>query len=252
MSELVMALARRTWPWWAMLRAVVVALWLVAAATAWWTAPRQQSYADARADVDARQIAAYQWGDHWDGNNTRRWFGAASLQSSGKPGPLFAWRTPGGRWHWADTTEFGEVTVTDAEDAKNYDGPGAAALAKDLRDAGLENELGDVAPPQLVAGIEIVLGVLFLGVLVFGPAPRRGTRWYWFWLVSFAPYGLGMLFWMFRDHPWSQSVAVPGEGRQRDSGFRGLLVGIVAAFVIGLVVLALQSVLGDRWVPRVN
>ncbi|RZU54348.1 hypothetical protein EV385_6299 [Krasilnikovia cinnamomea] len=237
------------WPWWAVLRIAVVGLWVLAAATAWWTAPRQQSYAQARADVAAGRVTTYQWGDRWDGN-TRRWFDDYGLQSSDTLGPLFAWRTPDGRWHWTDTTDFGEVMATGAALEKQYAGVGAAALAKELRDAGLDNALGDVGRPAIVTGIEASLGLLFIGVLVAGPAPRLGTRWYWFWLVTVAPYGLGMLFWMFRDHPWSRTTAAPGDEDQRDRGVRGLLLGILSAFVIGLVVLALQSLLGDRWVPQ--
>ncbi|GAB1691857.1 hypothetical protein [Krasilnikovia sp. M28-CT-15] len=240
----------RTWPWWAVLRIAVVVLWLLAAATAWWTAPRQQSYQQARADVAAGRVAEHQWGDRWDGD-TRRWFGDPTLLSSGTLGPLFAWRTPDGRWHWTDTDTYGEVRVADA-DEKTYAGPGAAALAQDLRAADLEGTSGDVAQTPVITWMEVLLAVVFLGVLVAGPAPRRGTRWYWFWVVTFVPYGLGLLFWTTREHPWARSAAVdtaPGAERPRDSGFRGLAVGILSAIVIGLVMLALQQVLGDWWLP---
>src|SRR5688500_2723597 len=129
--------AGRTWRWWGVLRMALILLWLLAAFMTWWTAPRKQSYDQARADLAAGRATAYQWGDRWDVDRSRRWFGGATLQSSDTLGPLFAWRTPAGRVHWIDTGDYDEVTTTGAVDERSYAGPGAIGIAQDVQVAGL-------------------------------------------------------------------------------------------------------------------
>ncbi|ROO61938.1 hypothetical protein EDC02_3898 [Micromonospora sp. Llam0] len=236
--------------WWTVLRLVIVLLWLVAAATAWWTAPRQHDYDQARADVAAGRVVAYQWGDSWD-QSRRGWFDVAELRSSGQLGPLFGWRTADGRVRWTNTATFGEVTAATADGGGSYAGPGAAALARDLRAAGLEERVGGVQSAMRVGTqIGFVLLVTFLAVLVGGPAPALGTRWYWFWLVFLAPFGLGLLWWLGLERPWSGGAALPGVDRRRYTGVLGFAFGLLAALGIGLLTMVLHGVLGDWWVPR--
>ncbi|MEV4639495.1 hypothetical protein AB0J80_19290 [Actinoplanes sp. NPDC049548] len=243
----------RTWRWWGVLRLALVLVWLVAATVTWWTTPRQQDYAQAQADLTAGRVTAYQWGDHWDVDRSRRWFGSATLESSGTLGPLFAWRTADGRVHWTDTSDFEEVHETGAVSATDYAGPGAVGLAQTIRAAGREGSNRDVdSPGPLLVAAGALLGLVFLGVVIAGPAPRLGTRWYWFWLVSTAPFGLGLLFWLFRDHPWTRSARPadpPGDRDRRDRGVLGLCIGMLASLVISILLFFLHGSLGDRWVP---
>lgn len=268
-EDVVVAPTGRTWRWWDVLRLALVVLWLLAAVLAWWTAPRKQSYDQAKADVAAGRVTAYQWGDRWDGDDPGPWFGVSALQSAGTLGPLFAWRTPDGQVRWTDTVDFDEVTTTGAVDDKSYSGAGAVGIAQELRAAGLEHRGGDVdSPGPVVAGIGFVLAAIFLGTVVAGPAPVLGTRWFWFWLVSLAPLGLGLLFWLARDRPWSRSAvpapavpapAVPapaapapaaGRAERRDRGILGFAIGVLAAILISILLLTLHGILGDWWVPR--
>jgi hypothetical protein len=217
---------------WRILRLVLVASWLVAAATAGWTAPRHAGYAQAQADVLDGRVVAYQWGERWDDSSPARWFGRPTLVPGEKLGPLFVWRLPDGRVRWADTNDFDQVTVTGTVDEKEYAGTGAVGLAQAVKAAGPADPYGDIAPARwVVEGISIVLGLTFLVVLVSGPAPVLGTRWYWFWLVVLPPYALGLLFWLFRDRPWSRRAT--GGGQRPDRGFLGLLTGLLVAFLLG-------------------
>ncbi|WJK43175.1 hypothetical protein O7608_12725 [Solwaraspora sp. WMMA2056] len=244
------------WRWWDVLRLALVLLWLVAAGTAWWTTPRQQSYEQARADVAAGRVMAYQWGDNWD-RRPGTWFGQAPLRSSGDLGPLFVWRTADGRVHWTDADVFGQVALAGAVvDDEGFSGPGAAALARDLRAAGLEQRVGGVQPAGSIGlGAGFVLGVVCLAVIVGGPAPATGTRWYWFWLVYLVPYGLGLLFWLAVDRPWTGTATAPlglldGGTPRRRSGLLGFGTGLLAAFLISFLTMVLNGILGDWWVPR--
>ncbi|MGV9982369.1 hypothetical protein ACWDUH_32405 [Micromonospora wenchangensis] len=240
--------------WWGALRITLVLLWLLGAATTWWTAPRQQDHDRAGADVAAGRVVAYQWGDRWEVDRSPPWFGSATLWASGRHGPLFAWRTSDGRVHWTDTDRFGQVTTTGAVEQESYSGPGAVGIAQELRAAGLEHRAGDLhGPVSAVGGAGVLLAVGALVVVVAGPAPVRGTRWYWFWLIFLSPYGLGLLLWTARERPWSRSaaaVAVRNPTAPRDRGVLGFGLGILASVLLGAVLLILHEALGDWWVPR--
>lgn len=239
--------AVRTWRWWDVLRLALVLLWLVAAVGSWWTAPRQESYEQARADVAAGRATAYRWGDEWETDTLRRWMPVETLRSSGPLGPLFAWRTPDGRVHWTDTDDYHNVTITTDADQESHSGAGAARIAQDLQAAGLEHRGGDVN--VIGRGLSVVGGILavvFLGVLVTGPAPTRGTRWFWFWVAYFLPYGLGLLAWLARERPWSlaaPTVTASDGVDRRDRGIRGFTLGILGSLLIGVVSMTLQAVL---------
>jgi hypothetical protein len=74
-----------------------------------------------------------------------------------------------------------------------------------------------------------------------------------FWLVFIAPCGLGLLFWVARDRPWSRSAATAaasGGTERRDRSILGFGIGIVAMILISVLLLILHEALGDRWVPR--
>ncbi|WP_223256764.1 hypothetical protein [Micromonospora endophytica] len=247
----------RARPWWRVLRLAVVGLWLVTASVAWWTAPREQSYEQARADLAAGRVTAYEWGYHWDVDVRPAWFPNPTMASAGTLGPLFQWRTPDGRVWWTDTTRFDQVEVTGTVEKSDYSGPGAVGVAQEIRSAGLEDRYGEIRPYSTVlTAAGLVFTVVFLGVVVAGPAPVLGTRWFWFWLVSGVPYGLGLLFWLAREHPWSGTAAATattsGGPRERDRGLLGFAIGAVAAILLSLVSLALHEVLGDRWIPLSN
>lgn len=239
--------------WWSILRIAVVVIWLFAAAATWWTSPREQSYDQARTDLAAGRVTAYQWGDRWVTDRSERWFGGASLQLSGKQGPVFAWRTPNGQIHWVDTYNFDHLTIAGAVDEQNYSGPGAVRIAQDIQAAGLEHlgrDIYSIGPGPSWPGF-VLLG-LGLGVLVAGPAPTRGTRWFWFWLVLMVPYGIGMLLWLGRERPWSDSAPPPAafpSPERRDRGILGFCLAVLAGLLISVLLLVLHSVFGDRWVP---
>ncbi|WP_430785457.1 hypothetical protein [Actinoplanes sp. G11-F43] len=235
-----------TWRrWWVTVRVLVVVAWLVAAGVSWWTAPRQVSFEQARADVAADRVVAFQWGDRWEGRDAQRWFAGDTLVSSGTIGPLFAWRTGDGRVFWAETGTYEPDGVVEQ---REFASAGAAVLGAEIRDAGAEPMFVELKPLRnLVGVVGFALTMLFLGVLIGGPAPVLGTRWFWFWLVVVVPYGLGLLFWMVRDRPW---VAGADDGDpRRDNGFLGLLYGLVLSALIPLALGLLSAAVGERWVP---
>jgi hypothetical protein len=235
--------ARRGRRWWLGLRFVLIAAWALWAAAGWWTTPRQASLADARAGLAAGAVAVYQWGDEWDDQANGIAFGwnrQPFLRSSGEPGPLFAWRTTTGQVRYTNL-------ITDGE------GPGVAELTKALtaQAATAGAEFGDVAGGRQQRTVEVLLpllGLSFLLLLLAGPAPVTGTKWFWWWVVAGMPFGLGLLAWLTREHPWSRT-ARPPQGGQRRSGFAGLGLAIAASLAGLLLTLALNRLFGDAVAP---
>ncbi len=81
-----------------------------------------------------------------------------------------------------------------------------------------------------------VVWLVMLFVLVTGPQPRRATKWAVFWLLAI-PGGLGMLWVLAREAPWSRrAVALPepaaGHEWGRWTGGRTFLVVLVVSFVV--------------------
>lgn len=234
--------------WWSAVRVVMLGLLLVTSLADWWSAPRRAGYDEAWTAVSGKSLVAYQWGDSWESQSFHDWFDDPVLRSGDNRGPIFAWRTGDGRVRWTDAEETGEATNLNPFD--EYSGPGSAALGRELTVAGLDDRSGAVDDRQwwrTAAGV--TLGLIVLGVLIGGPAPVLGTRWFWFWLTLFTPYSLGVVFWMFRDRPWSRTVRPAAGGKGRDRGWFGLVTGILAAILISVILSVLRGLLGERWVP---
>jgi hypothetical protein len=214
-------------------RVLVLLLWVIGAALTWWTAPREVGYDRALAAVSGGEVRAYQWGNNWEDGGSR-WFEAPWLESAGESGPWFTWRAGDYRVYWTDTT-LAPVDQT-FEDVNGIPHAGGAAPIARQLDIGTTTNL--IPWRGWLQGLSVVLALTFLVVLIAGPAPVLGTRWYWFWIVALIPHALGMVFWVLRDRPWS-----PAENAgDRDRGWFGLVTAILANFVITLVLFGVSRV----------
>ncbi len=203
-------------PWWSFVRVVLVAGWVLWAVGSWWTAPRESDAEQARADLAAGRVVAYDWADGWSSASSSWATAGTSLRSPGEDGRIFAWRTADWRVRWTTddpslrpALQAARVGVTGADD-----GPVRSALS----------------------GLSLGLGLAFLLVLISYAHPVRGTRWFWFWLVSGVPFGLGLLVWLAREAPWSRA-ARPREPRHR--WYLGIAAGFLTSLAIGVLVTAL-------------
>ena len=99
-----------------------------------------------------------------------------------------------------------------------------------------------LAVVALVAGS--LLALVTLAIIILGPAPVRGTRFYWFW-VALLPYGLGVLFWLGTERPWSSR---PGPAKPTNglTGFATLFLGSWALFALTIV---LRELFGPSVIP---
>ncbi|AEV84934.1 hypothetical protein ACWT_3910 [Actinoplanes sp. SE50] len=205
---------------WRVLRWVMVALWVVAAGAAWWAAPRESTAEQASADIADHRVVAYQFGSGWHDTAPDRWFSVPSVDvKTSDPQAIFAWRTPDHRTHWVRDLHPG------------LDPAGSGTL---------------ISLSTLVNGIGLLFTVVFLGVLWAGPPPLTGTRWYWWWLFALVPFGLGLIWWTFREYPWNREPELP---ERRRTGFRGFGTAFVVSLGVSVALLLLRRVFGDILFP---
>jgi hypothetical protein len=237
------------------LRILMVVLWVAWAALSWWSEPRPASADQARADLAAGRVVSYEWGDSWDAGPSWDWSPPTSLSvaSSEKLGPIFSWRTTDQRIHYvslADSTR--STTVDEAEAADRYVGQDAADMGAAVEAAGLGSGSPGIGTPVALRAVTLLIGLTFLVVLIGGPAPVVGTRWFWYALVGLSPFGLGILLWLARERPWSASAllvaADPPIPRQR--WYIGGIIGLVASLAAVLLVWTLNAAFGDAAFPN--
>jgi hypothetical protein len=103
-------------------------------------------------------------------------------------GGIVVWKTFGGQWQAAASgypidSGIGSANVPASAESRSA----AQALdAAGVRRLVWSDEVGGLPwAPGL-------LGFVTLLFVVFGPTPRTGTRWFWFWVMQ-APLGVGML-----------------------------------------------------------
>lgn len=150
---------------------------------------------------------------------------------------LDGWSTSDGRLtvaYWVDSP-VADLRVIDPDRA-------APQELKDIADrldaAGVVDRTASLTYSTFSGGIstaDTALTLFALLVVVMGPRPGRGTRWFWFWLIGL-PFGLGLLaFAVFEvlkpPHPASAPDATP----RRYSGWTGLGLSILGGILISVV-----------------
>jgi hypothetical protein len=239
--------------WWSVLRIALVVLWMIWAALAWWSAPRTATVEQARADLASGQVTTYEWGDSWERSSTFTWGNPnpPTLESSREFGRIFAWRTSQFQVRYVRLDQA-PPPATDASgqpSAPSSD-PQTASLVRSVAESRLQP--GSVRMRSLVPLLSIAVGLTMLIVLIAGPAPVVGTRWYWFWVLTGVPLGLGLLFWLFRERPWSPAAETPtdrsGTARRR-SGYTGFGISFLTALAGNVLLFALSRVVGDWIIP---
>lgn len=239
------------WGTWRVARIALVGAWCLWAVAAWWSAPRPAEVDDARADIAADRVTVYQWADTWHRPTVSLWGTVPELRSWGHNGPLFVWRTNEGRTYYAaaDAATAEPPLVGAAEPSRPQTEAIRAAVMASLLDTARPLH-GDVRPAYRY--LPMLIGLVCLAVIVLGPAPALGTRWYWFWLTTGAPLGLGVLAWLAVERPWSARpgpMSEPGVDIRR-RGLRGLLIAVVASVALAALGFVLRELFGTWAFPE--
>ena len=223
-----------TVPAWRRTAAVVLLVgWALFVGLHIWTLPRESSEAQLRADIAAGRVVGYLqvyglgemedvWGLRRVGFNT-------SDQGSG-----LAWDLGDGRTRYATITGSPVMVGSPPPPTINDDGTASSPvvlqptsdLISDMRAHGARAGLRSW---ELVPVLGVVVGVLGLVGLLFGPRPERGTKWFWFWVLGISG-GLGLVAWLLAEHVWPPRV--PRAVRRR--GILGFVIALASSLALSV------------------
>ena len=162
----------------------------------------------------------------------------AYLPPKGDPlGGILVWRTWGDPG-WNVASESG---VANRDDGYRETATEAStALVGQLRAAKVPMKPFEFSDGGWVRGAVVVGGLALVVLLVAGPAPRAGNRWFWFWTMLTIPVGLGFVAYAV--------VELIGIRRRPDppltkrwSGPLGFFGSILVAFLFGVIAQVARS-----------
>lgn len=236
---------------------VLLGLWVAALAASCWVGPWQtpgQRFVD---DVRAHRVTAWEVRDR---SPEQLLTGLALTDTPGSEavGPgIVVWRDTLGRARWADVTTSGDDGSAPLVERV----PAGAAAPGSAADAPVsEQQRARTWATALTAGAgahrdavpgwaRSLLGLeRFAGwvIVLLGPRPRRGTRWYWMW-VGMLPYGIGLaaLAWFEHLRPRRPTVGVADERwfavERRRSGAQGFFTLVAGGVAVTAVVALVQA-----------
>jgi hypothetical protein len=206
----------------------LVALWVVWLVVLWVGQVRVGSVTMLEDDLEAGRVLSYRevvlddrvdqrWGDSTDvGYHSVDEQGRLTDEDDGSGNRAVA--------YWVE----GRVATERVVDPGLSPATSSDAVVERLRAAGV--------PPNTAFGsdfygrtdradqLALVLGVVTLGLVVLGPRPARGTRWFWFWVMS-TPLALGVLAYAVVELVRPGHRAGSDAGRPRYPGLAGLVLG---------------------------
>ncbi|MGN9811764.1 hypothetical protein ACTMSW_20685 [Micromonospora sp. BQ11] len=209
------------------------ALWLLWAALGWWTAPRQVDAAELERDLAAGRVVTWQRAEGWN-DREFLWARQQPEPRANPQGEVFTWTVPNGQTRYATV----DPIVGSLSDGDPY-APRLGTADRWWSGQGLTHRLVDV-----LGWLGGALALGWLVVLVAGPAPASGTRWFWWWM-GLLPFGLGVLAWV--DREWWRRGQRPAHERYTGWFGFGCLVGL--GIVVSLLLYLLRAVLGGWIVP---
>lgn len=250
----------------------VVVVWCVLAGNAWQEGLRASTFEELRADIEHGVVSEWYVSDQLYSaplDSTRAQQSGTSdggsadtvpddgtvTDAEGNPvedgtfrtaagdpiGGMIVWRSWGHTgWQIASTDSLLHVS----DDFHMPANEQSAAMVAQLREAGVP-----MRPNNWDVGSQLdllyVLGALLLtGRLVAGPAPRVGTRWFWFWVIVLSPASVGAVVYAVME--------LMGFRRRPDGPLERRLRGgfaFLGCLVLSIVVSAGLAYLRSRGVP---
>ncbi|WP_353951328.1 hypothetical protein V6K52_17070 [Knoellia sp. S7-12] len=163
---------------------------------------------------------------------------STSTTGPGEPtGGILVWRMWGSQgWQVAasdnDPGSFGGMSVDANEQSK--------ALVAALREAGVSMRPNDFSDNMTLQNFAAFGALLVLAGLLFGAAPRVGTRWFWFWMFLNGPFALGFIAYA--------AMELIGFRRRPDPPLKKRLPGVVG--FVGALVLSFALAAGAEFLRR--
>lgn len=243
---------RRGGPRWSgmVLAALLVAGWVVQAVASWLGGYQTVSLATLQEELSSGQVTSYVVVD-----------GAYQLTTGEQPWWTARTPAPGDR---AETDEFAVVYTAEEGRARvavpslgRYGPPLTTSSGPTEEESRwLQTELltSDV-PARFVPGPAHQVaawgaGLLALGALVhivLGPRPRRGTRWFWFWMLGL-PGGVGALAYAVLEVAGWRSETAPAD-ELRATGVFGFFMMIIWGTLLSFAAAYLLHLVGASVIP---
>jgi hypothetical protein len=233
-----------------LLAVLLIGGWLAWAGVTYVTQAREVSAAQYAADLDARDVVAFRVvANVRDGDSV--WGGAPldfdvpPADQSGMPDPDSPDRGSTTVMYWTDNA-IGPVRIVD-----DYSVPVQQRVAE-LQQAGVRPNTSYDYPSDTGQGVGFVVGLVALLVVVGGPVPTRGTRWFWFWMLG-VTWGWGVVayavFELLRPGRTPRVVGVGGASRRRLRGWEGWVLMILLSVLVGVGVGELSGATGGVVIP---
>lgn len=210
-------------PWRLLLKTAVTAVLFALLVTwmfsAWLLTPRASDVGALERAIELGEVTGYQRASGL--GPTRALWGGMEANTDHN-GSMIVWQTTSGRTFYAEPDLAGPVEQPQGPEQSGTRNSATDVLERRLQDAGVLHVSHQGATP-LLATLLILLGLF---VLINGAAPRRGTRWFWFW-VGGVTAGLGVLAWLLLERVWPAPATRPASMRM--GGWAGFGVMILAS-----------------------
>lgn len=227
----------------------LVALWVGFLAVLWVGQVRLVPMSTLEDDLSSGQVVGYREVvlEH-DGDGASRWTGShvvgyTTVDDAGRLMDVDSDTSVGGRFavgYWVDGP-VATQRVVDPHQQGSADPEGAIAR---LQAAGVPAKAGFgsefYARADRAGQVASALGLVGFGLVVLGPRPSRGTRWFWFWLL-WAPLALGVLAYAVVELVRPGRLRRADDGHRRRSGLLGILIAWLGGGVVALGLAALAD-----------
>lgn len=205
---------------------LLLALWIASFANAWMDGVRPATLAQLDGDRTAGQVQEWFVTTQLDdggrfGFAQGQWQGSAEGDPSQRGG-IVVWRAHDQWWAASDPGRRGSVVVG-VQIRASADSESAVAA---LRADGIRYTV----PPAgvVTAWILVAMLALWFGLLVVPvQRPRRGSRWFWFW-IGLVPFGVGMAAYAIAERIRPRRAPSPRPG----SGWLAFGLALLGAFVV--------------------
>ncbi|MEL4505467.1 hypothetical protein AAEX63_10005 [Luteococcus sp. H138] len=222
---------------------LLLSCWVLMLAGTVWATPQRASVAEVERAITSKNIILHERREQVPASAVERLLTSVTVNDEDDPsrGGYLVWKDRSHRWHWTTLDDAAPVAAKYADKDRQYgdstsDGPPDDATLTYYRFG--EHAHTSYFSWEYAGGL--LLGAMELGLVIAGAA-RRGTRWFWFWvlLVPGLPLDAGLL-----GYLWLEVLNRGTAGRtRRMAGWEGLFFCILVLIVVQMGLSVVRAVL---------